>query len=288
MTAVSFMSTPGITTQTLATFLQSTKSIDDALLAVGMIRAPGVTGQIDFSTITVLPASNTVQGYAVYQFNDTHHAIMPVYLKIVYRTNNSVRPIVDISIGGSVSSTGVLGNLMSTVFSTPSTTGQSVPINSHIAGGPGYLTVSLWEDAGSNYSGLKFAIERSRVNNAPTAQGVVVFFPIIRSRVYDPTMLERRQDGALRYPDFATSESMALGVVPVFPSSPMFPLAGIPWQPISALAIPPAERPTDSFKVTLGGVERTYFAGVMTSGSELATTSGAQSGTASSSALLWE
>lgn len=289
MTAVVFDSQPG-GTQTLATFKGWAKGLHDALLAVGLVQVPSgqASGQINFDLVTTLPTATSSVGYAIYAFSDSQQTIAPLFLRVEYRVGVASRATIYMDLIKSFTSAGaVIGSLGGNSNLTYSDTAETLR-TSHIAHGDGWLTISLFAGTTTTNAGQQFAFERSRINGAPTPTAVLTARSFSFA-VWDyATLNQRSQSGALRFPEFGSLGTFDLGVTPVFPSAPMFPIGAPPWQPISMLAVPPNDRPPSPFPCILEGVSRQYQNPDMYSGRGMAASSSASAASTNATALLWQ
>jgi len=84
------------------------QAIHDALAAMGLVQTAD-TGQINLTTVTKPVAANTVAGYEIWRFADTHQAAAPIFFKIEYGTGNAAtNPAVWLQVSSGSNGSGAL------------------------------------------------------------------------------------------------------------------------------------------------------------------------------------
>lgn len=164
MSIASFSSKP--INDTDANFRLWGSGLSNAIQAVGLVKTSD-TGQINWLTVTKPTASDSIQGYEIFRFNDTLQSTAPVFLKIQYGSGSygAECPSYTTTVGKSTDGAGNITNVLHSAATTEATnvtnTGDFL---SYVSSGDGSMLVfSLWPTATAVAThGWRFALERSR------------------------------------------------------------------------------------------------------------------------------
>lgn len=149
------------------------------LVVAGLVKTAD-TGQINNATVVKPAATNTVQGYEIYRFNDALQATVPVFIKIEYGSGGAVdRPSLWWTVGSSTNGAGTLGGQLSArrQFNAISSKSAGVTLPSYCCGNStgAFMMVNNYDSASTNF-GLLMIIERTRDGSgAATSDGVIMF-----------------------------------------------------------------------------------------------------------------
>jgi len=197
-------------------------AIKAAITAAGWVQTAD-TGQVNWSTVSAPSATNTAQGYEIYQSDDE---LTDWYLKIEYGSgSNASYPSIWITVGTGSNGGGTLTGQVSTRFQISTATHNASTLYScAFAGGNNWLAISLWYDSAANQT-LTFLIERLR-----DAAGVEEDTGIVVLGI----------SSAARYQQVVPKE----GAIPVLTSA-----AAVPYWPIMS---PPGSQTSSLSGTTVG------------------------------------
>lgn len=257
--------------QNLASFKAWAEGLHNAILAAGLVQTAD-TGQINFASITTLPAAGTVAGYAIYRFNDSLQSTAPIFLRVDYATSTASRAAPAFNVGKATNGAGVLDPAVSfgaqrQFILTSGTSSTGAP--TYVAVGDGYFCLCFNASTVASGQGGFFIIERHRDSDGnPTGAGVMIAFggtgstaataSIIGYRYSDTVAADHQ--AYLNIPTFTVAQPLGLGVTPLFLIPSIFCPGQTPFQPRTFVAVPPSERPATTFLVPIEGVNHTFVA----------------------------
>jgi hypothetical protein len=138
-----------------AEFREWAQAVHDGLIAAGLVQTAD-TGQINFATVTKAGGTASVQGSAIYRFDDALQATLPIFIKVGYGSSSTHdRPGLWIEVGTTTNGAGVIG-------------GQKTANNGAWAGATGAASICRFSGDGSRLSMLLYAAATD------SSQGVLV------------------------------------------------------------------------------------------------------------------
>jgi hypothetical protein len=149
-------------------------AVSAKLASMGLVQTSD-TGQINWATVLAPLATNTVQGYEIWRFNDTLQATAPVYFKLEYGSSTAAaNPGLWFQIGSGSNGAGTLTGVANT--RTQFTfTATATPINAYWSGDT-YRCVFVFKGAGGSTSFL-MSLERTIDSTGVlTGEGVLITF----------------------------------------------------------------------------------------------------------------
>lgn len=149
-------------------------AISTALAALGLTKR-AETGTVGWTTAAKPTAQAAPDNWEIWEFSDSLQATKPVLIKIEYTCQSGfpLQPNLIVSVGTGSNGTGTLTGNVGSRMGRGLATASTATTTCYLAGGAGYLSVTLFGATATAGHSITFAVERTTDNNgAHTGDGV--------------------------------------------------------------------------------------------------------------------